>query len=114
MKRRMLMPLSAAVLWAGMLAPAGAAGQGCVYKGAPFSDGAASCQAGYRFTCAHGDWKAAGSPCTETPTVVPPAPVPAPCDVDGSNVTSGTTVCRGGANFTCSDGAWVAVGTTCR
>jgi hypothetical protein len=40
------------------------AGEGCIYQGAMYSDGAFTCQAGVRFKCDDGDWKSKKERCT--------------------------------------------------
>jgi len=81
----------------------------CTYKGAKFSEVAASCQAGVQFRCDDGEWKSAGVACNDKPV----AAVQPNCQFGGVTYPNGTASCQQGNQFQCDNGAWAATNVTC-
>src|SRR5262245_7381968 len=84
------------------------AGDPCFYKGTMFSDGSASCQSGSQYRCAHGDWRALGVTCPDSPAVASRT-----CDFGGISFSTGSASCQSGSQYRCEDGVWRSMGMAC-
>jgi hypothetical protein len=73
----------------------------CFYKGAMYSAGASTCQAGSKVTCDNGDWKKSGAPCQDSPVVASHS-----CQFGGISYATGAASCQNGAQYRCEDGNW--------
>jgi len=108
---RTIRRLGAAALALSIIGFAGSAGAGenkCFFKGAMFSHGSTSCQAGSEFKCDDGEWDDTDRNCADSPMAMA-----RPCQFGGLSYTSGAASCQAGAQYRCEDGAWRSLGTTC-
>src|SRR5437870_75878 len=85
---------------AGATRVASAAEDHCFYKGAMFSDGAASCQSGRKYRCDDGDWKSMGDACSDEKLASSRR-----CDFDGIAYSTGSASCQSGTQYRCEDGS---------
>lgn len=99
--------LAGAIGLLGCSAQVAMAGDPCIYEGTRFSDGAASCQAGFQYRCSDGSWKALRTAC------VGDVAVQASCDWGGISYSPGSASCQSGMQFRCDNGTWRSLAVAC-
>jgi hypothetical protein len=86
-----------------------AASNPCVLAGTTYSDGAASCQAGYAYRCDAGKWAWIGPGCNEPVSLARNER----CVFGGVTYAEGSASCQDGTQYRCDAGEWRGVGTPC-
>lgn len=100
-----------ALLMMASAVPALAGDDACIYRGTTYSEGATSCQAGKKFECDDGKWKATDKSCQDDASM---KGTKGGCQFGGVAYSAGSDRCQDGMQYRCDDGEWKDLGTTCR
>lgn len=87
----------------------------CSYEGTTYSEGAGTCQSGYKYECDDGYWRPLHIACASVPVVgstVEPGTWNS-CEFQSLAFPSGTLTCQAGSEYRCNDGVWNNLRTPC-